>query len=100
MEIMQKYAKDDGAFGIENLDRWPSASDAVGLLSTTTSATSVHELLKVSITSPFESHDLTSLASAAQTSLEKEDLKWIVGLAAVAANRGFNYQERTEAPSR
>ena len=48
MELMQKYVKEDGAVGIENLDRWPSDSAAVGFLSATTSASSLQELLKVS----------------------------------------------------
>ena len=50
MELMQKYTKDDGAIGIEDLDRWPSASDAVGFLSMTTSAASIDELIQVSLT--------------------------------------------------
>jgi hypothetical protein len=37
MEPMQEFAKDDGSICIEDLDRWPSASNAVGFLSTTTS---------------------------------------------------------------
>jgi hypothetical protein len=45
---MQKYVKDDGAIGIDDLNRWPSDSDAVGFLSATQSATSVNELTKVS----------------------------------------------------
>jgi hypothetical protein len=47
MELMQKYVKDDGAVGVENLDRWPSDSNAVDFLSRTTSALSLAELLKV-----------------------------------------------------
>lgn len=45
--MMQKYVKDDGAAGVENLDRWPSDSNAVDFLSRTTSASSVAESLKV-----------------------------------------------------
>ncbi len=48
MELMQKYTKDDEAIGVEDLDRWPLDSDAVGFLSATTSASSVNELMKVS----------------------------------------------------
>lgn len=48
MELMQKYDKDNGAIGIEDLDRWPSDSNAVAFLSTTTSAASVTGLMKVS----------------------------------------------------
>ena len=49
VELMQKNAKDDGAIGIENLNRWSMDSDAVKFLSMTTSAESVEELMKVSI---------------------------------------------------
>lgn len=51
MELMQKYTQDNGTVGVENLDRWPSDSDAVTFLSETTSAASARELSKVS--SPF-----------------------------------------------
>ncbi|KFY68719.1 hypothetical protein V496_00863 [Pseudogymnoascus sp. VKM F-4515 (FW-2607)] len=44
MELMQKYTQDNGAVGVENLDRWPSDSDAVTFLSETTSAASAREL--------------------------------------------------------
>ncbi|PYH76417.1 hypothetical protein BO82DRAFT_426160 [Aspergillus uvarum CBS 121591] len=47
MELMQKYAKDDGNIGIENLDRWPSDCPAVVFLSATTSVGSFEELKKV-----------------------------------------------------
>ena len=48
MELMQGYAKDDGAIGVDDLHRWLDGSDAVGFLSETTSASSVGELMKVS----------------------------------------------------
>ncbi len=47
MELMQKYVKEDGAIGIDDLGRWHSSSDAVEFLSATTSATSATELLRV-----------------------------------------------------
>ena len=47
MELMQKYTKDDGAVGVDDLRRWPSNSDAVGFLSETTSAASAGALIKV-----------------------------------------------------
>lgn len=47
MELMQKYVKEDGAIGIDDLYRWPSESEAVEFLSATTSSTSAEELLKV-----------------------------------------------------
>jgi len=49
MELMQKYAKDGGAIGVEDLDCWPSNSNAVAFLSMTISAPSLDELLMVSI---------------------------------------------------
>ena len=48
MELMQKYTKDNGAVGVDDLRRWPSNSDAVGFLSVTTSAALAGELKKVS----------------------------------------------------
>ncbi|EHY57101.1 hypothetical protein ABEF92_004008 [Exophiala dermatitidis] len=48
MELMQKYAKADGAVGVDDLRRWPSDSLAVEFLSETTSATSAERLLKAS----------------------------------------------------
>jgi hypothetical protein len=47
MELMQKYTKDDGAVGVDDLRRWPSNSDAVGFLLDTTSAASPGVLIKV-----------------------------------------------------
>ncbi|KAI9772983.1 MAG: hypothetical protein M1840_008865 [Geoglossum simile] len=44
--LMQKYYKDDGLIGVENLDRWPSDSNAIDFLSMITSTTSIKELLK------------------------------------------------------
>ncbi|OBT40475.1 hypothetical protein VE00_07894 [Pseudogymnoascus sp. WSF 3629] len=64
MELMQKYTKDDGAIGIDDLDRWPSDCNAVGFLSMTTSATSVDELLKVNSTTFFDEDVLIQVASA------------------------------------
>ena len=54
MELMQKYTKDDGAIGVDDLERWPSDCNAVGFLSMTTSATSVDELLQVTSTTFFD----------------------------------------------
>lgn len=52
MELMQKYVKDDGAVGINNLNRWRNRSAAIEFLSATTSAGSFDELKKV-CRSPF-----------------------------------------------
>ncbi|OBT51889.1 hypothetical protein VE04_09289 [Pseudogymnoascus sp. 24MN13] len=38
MELMQKYTQENGAVSVENLDRWPSDSNAVTFLSKITSA--------------------------------------------------------------
>ncbi|KAJ5392906.1 hypothetical protein N7465_011880, partial [Penicillium sp. CMV-2018d] len=43
MELMQNYAKDDGALGIDNLDRWRPWPAAIGFLSAITSASSFEE---------------------------------------------------------
>ena len=48
MELMQKYVKDGGAIGVDDLRQWPSDSLAVTFLSETTSATSVERLMRVS----------------------------------------------------
>ncbi|KFX96375.1 hypothetical protein O988_05355 [Pseudogymnoascus sp. VKM F-3808] len=66
MELMQKYAKVDAAIGVDDLERWPSDCNAVGFLSMTTSATYVDELLD---------HPLL------KSGWEKENIKWIAGLA-------------------
>jgi hypothetical protein len=52
MELMQKYVKDDGAVGIDNLDRWRNRPAAIEFLSATTSAGSFEEL-KTVCRSPF-----------------------------------------------
>jgi hypothetical protein len=52
MELVQKYTQDNGAVGVDNLDRWPSGSDAVTFLLETKSAGSARELRKVR--SPFQ----------------------------------------------
>lgn len=47
MQLMQKYAKDDGAIGLDKIDRWPADSAALEFLSATTSAGSFEGLKKV-----------------------------------------------------
>lgn len=47
MELMQGYSKEDGAIGVDDLDRWPLDSNAVNFLSMTEFVTSVVELTKV-----------------------------------------------------
>ncbi|KAH6698189.1 kinase-like domain-containing protein [Leptodontidium sp. MPI-SDFR-AT-0119] len=77
MELMQKYHKDDGAIGLEDFSRYPSDSDAVDFLAATTSATSAEELLR---------HRLL------RNDVQKEQLKWLVGIA-TTARIGFRYDE-------
>lgn len=48
MELMDKDAKEEGAIGVSDLQRWPTGSDAVGFLSATTSTDWLDELMKVS----------------------------------------------------
>lgn len=48
MEIMQKYVKDDGIVGIDDVERWPIDSDSFEFLvalSTTTSIESLKEVI-------------------------------------------------------
>jgi hypothetical protein len=47
MELMQKYVKEDGAVGIDNLDRWRNCPAAIEFLCATTSASSFEELKEV-----------------------------------------------------
>ncbi|ERF71959.1 hypothetical protein EPUS_06519 [Endocarpon pusillum Z07020] len=68
MELMQSYAKEDGAIGVDDLHRWPHGSDVFGFLSETTSASSVGELMK-----------------------RKEKLKGLVSLASLWAPRDYKY---------
>ncbi|KAJ5346215.1 hypothetical protein N7452_004219 [Penicillium brevicompactum] len=44
MEIMQKYVKDDGMVGVDDVDRWPVDSDAFGFLSALSTAKSIESL--------------------------------------------------------
>ena len=48
MELMQKYVKDDGVIGIDNLGRSPSDSQAVSFLSAITCADAFDDLKTVS----------------------------------------------------
>ncbi|KAF9883531.1 hypothetical protein FE257_003364 [Aspergillus nanangensis] len=83
MQLMQKYVKDDGAVGVDNVKRWPTDSAAVELLCATTSAGSFKELQKVCETT----HQLGKLLTAPQQRLLC-DIRWspgdLVGLAWLA----------------
>jgi hypothetical protein len=47
MELMQKYVKEDGAVGLDDLRRWHDSPDAVDFLGAIASATCAAELVKV-----------------------------------------------------
>jgi hypothetical protein len=47
MELIEGESNEERAVSIKNLCRWPSDSDTIDFLSTTTSAGSLHELQKV-----------------------------------------------------
>ncbi|OCK73599.1 kinase-like protein [Lepidopterella palustris CBS 459.81] len=67
MELMQKYVKEDGAIGVDDLRRWYSNSDAVGFLSATTSVESAEELLKHPLLKrPWQKESLLGIISLAQ----------------------------------
>jgi hypothetical protein len=44
---MQKYEKENGTIGIDDLERWPVGSNAFEFLSASSSTTSVEELKNV-----------------------------------------------------
>ena len=48
MQLMQKYSKEDGVVGVDDLQRWPVDSKAFGFLSATTSVPTITALQKVS----------------------------------------------------
>jgi hypothetical protein len=60
MELTQRYTKNDGAIGVNDLERWPSGCNAVGFLSMTTSATSVEVLIKLSSTTSMRGGEQSS----------------------------------------
>jgi hypothetical protein len=47
MELMQKFVKEDGAVGLDDLRRWHDSPDAVDFLGAIASATCAAELSKV-----------------------------------------------------
>lgn len=49
MELLQKYVKEDGAIGIDNINRWAPDSEPLEFLSMTTLPTSIDTLKKVSV---------------------------------------------------
>ncbi|KAI1382529.1 uncharacterized protein F4822DRAFT_441840 [Hypoxylon trugodes] len=51
MELMQGYTKEDGAVGVDDLERWPSDFAAVDFLSATTWASGVGQLIEARLSS-------------------------------------------------
>ncbi|KAJ5643561.1 uncharacterized protein N7484_006068 [Penicillium longicatenatum] len=47
MELMQKYVKDDGIIGVDDLSRWPVESHAFGFLSAISATNSIESLKTV-----------------------------------------------------
>lgn len=62
MELMQKYAKDDGIVGTDNVDSWRSCSTAIEVLSATMSTGSLEELKRAC--SPLFDFESCSLVSS------------------------------------
>ena len=50
MSLMQKYEKNKGTIGVDDLDRWPVGSDAFEFLSATSSIGSLEDLKEVQST--------------------------------------------------
>lgn len=49
MELMQKYVKDDGMVGIDDVSRWPVDSDAFAFLSAISATESIESLKQVTV---------------------------------------------------
>lgn len=73
MELMQKYAKDDGAVGIDDLERWSACPVAIEFLSAITSASSFEELKKVC--EPPSNFALNSLIVFSATLFDKNSVE-------------------------
>jgi hypothetical protein len=56
MQLMQRYAMDDGVIGVDDLGRWPPDSEAFGFLEAISSARSVEALMKVRTSLHYRSH--------------------------------------------
>ncbi|KAJ5160982.1 uncharacterized protein N7482_007986 [Penicillium canariense] len=63
MQLMQKYEKEEGVIGIDDLDRWPVDSEAFAFLSATVSTRSIASLQKnVLVSNRHEPRKLVVLA--------------------------------------
>ncbi|KAJ5589607.1 hypothetical protein N7537_012285 [Penicillium hordei] len=96
MELMQKYAKDDGAVGIDDLERWSACPAAIEFLSAITSASSFEELKKVC--EPPSNFALNSLTVFQQPFLT--EIRWspgdLIGLAwfaLISARTFYSYTQ-------
>ena len=77
MELMQTYDKNDGVVGVDDLDRWPVDSDAVGFLSTVSSTVAIEELKQVSqfsVRSPGSLRTDLSLWNSIRSSISQIDI--------------------------
>ena len=63
MKLMQKYIKNEGIIDVNDTNRWPIDSHAVGFLFVIISAISISELLKVSLRMIIQQMSLTLLES-------------------------------------
>ena len=75
MELIQKYAKDDGAVSINDLKRWSTYPAAIEFLSAITLASSFKELKKVC--EPPSNFTLNSLIIFQQPFLT--EIRWSLG---------------------
>lgn len=96
MRLMQKYEKDDGLIGVDDVERWPLDSHAVGFLTITSSARSFETLQQVSFRVNLGFIFLIggmSLTEVQHPFVKEQDRPWgnLVGLArfALIATRTF-----------
>ncbi|KAJ5643586.1 uncharacterized protein N7484_006093 [Penicillium longicatenatum] len=68
MELMQKYVKDDGIIGVDDLKRWPVESHAFGFLSAISATNSIESLKTDSFMKVYR-HSLGELVLLARTVL-------------------------------
>ncbi|KAH9905236.1 kinase-like domain-containing protein [Xylariomycetidae sp. FL2044] len=80
MELMQGYVKEQGAVGVDDLERWPSDSHAVNFLSATTYASEIGELIR---------HPLFQLPWC------QKRLRGVVSLANICTRRGIKFAALT-----
>ncbi|KAI1829880.1 hypothetical protein DTO027I6_9239 [Penicillium roqueforti] len=89
MRLMQKYDKDQGVVGVNDLERWPIDSAAVGFLSATETAESIKSLRNQPLLAGKHrpSDDLVVLARAALLSIS------LLGMVAATGNPVHRYAQ-------